>query len=1130
MLIEPGLVLGILGQLQPLLNRVIDAVEITLKYDKSCTKLSALLLKLQPLLRHIANQAPNLSSNESLVHTWLTELEKRLKAAERTLNKSNQQHPGFTAPWSRYRAASEINKLTESVEEHLKQADLVTVDLALSISAKVENATEDTKHALQSVENQLSIVTRQLPNVRRQLTDVTRQCFKPSIGKSWNIEEATFAIITAFQNLNASDDHDNAMEALPLTLATIDPQQPSPKLHVPQFVFGLDDSIGRLQQLLLSRHSDADPHSIGVWGKGGVGKTLLARKVHNSMEVRQHFGNANIIWLTVGKDPNIRSLYRTLSEKLCPNLLQLNTWSQTDYKDILYQKLSSRRVLFIVDDVWEESVIEWLEVAKGPGSVTLWTSRKERVLLRAGVTETTKLHMDKLSEEDSWGLFCVHAFGQYNIPPGVGDLAHLVVEECQGLPLALKVIGGVMVGKKWPGEWDRELQKLEESRMKHQDVEKQLFDCLKTSYDDLENADHANAKECFLYFAAFREDELLEQTRLFQYWVAEGLVPGEVGDDPERETYHVLGLLIGRSLIELESDTENKLCCKIHRVLRDLAFHIIRSHDADEKKQLALYRPGRQLQEFPLEWRTNAKELLAVHRLSLNDNNLKTLPTKISAPDMQTLLISHNEQLEDLPSGFLKGIQQNLKVLDLSFNKSLKAFPKGFSNLKHLIFLHLGNCQGLEILPNSIGELQMLVSLCLKGCDGLQELPKSLGNLQNLKNLNLEYCKGLKKLPNSISKLKKLENLNLGFCSFKKLPKSLGGLQMLVVLSLESCAQLKQLPTICKLESLNVLGCDLLSVDVTTFTSLTNLKTDDHCLGTWTGMSHVKSLVIHKSYRQYQLKSMEELEDLTLHTGGIKEFSSNIISFLNLKTLKLNFLPNLDHLWLNKCPVLLNLTLNDCSNLEVVVLTKCPNLVCLPPLDSLPRLRSLVLKLSIRELPQSFTHRGAFPALDTFNLEQSQLVEFPGVEEGAMPKLQWLNFDDCKLLHTLHASICLLTTIQTITLGSKNEKLITSCKTNFKNSIIRKSFFVDGKPLIPEEEVFESLIPMEGMTTVQGSDKRPFQKVDGDDEERLFKRAGSILGSDLFIPSSPKRFVFHGSSSLAEPTKSEKEHGLCEAL
>ncbi len=90
---------------------------------------------------------------------------------------------------------------------------------------------------------------------------------------------------------------------------------------------------------------------------------------------------------------------------------------------------------------------------------------------------------------------------------------------------------------------------------------------------------------------------------------------------------------------------------------------------------------------------------------------------------------------------------------------------------------------------------------------------------------------------------------------------------------------------------------------------------------------------------------------------------------------------------------------------------------------------------------------------------------------------------------------------------------------------------MDGIPLIPEEEVFESVVAMEeGTTTVRGSEKRPFQKVHGDDEGRLLKRGGSMLGNDSFAPSSPKRFVYLGSSSLAETTKSEKEHGLCEAL
>jgi hypothetical protein len=191
----------------------------------------------------------------------------------------------------------------------------------------------------------------------------------------------------------------------------------------------------------------------------------------------------------------------------------------------------------------------------------------------------------------------------------------------------------------------------------------------------------------------------------------------------------------------------------------------------------------------------------------------------------------------------------------------------------------------------------------------------------------------------------------------------------------------------------------------------------------------------------------------------------------------------------------------------------------------------LVLKLSIKKLPQSFTHRGAFPALNNFILRQSKLVEFPEVEEGAMPKLRSLDFIGCIFLHSLPASLSLLTNIGTIWLGSENEKLITSCKTNFRNLPIQKNFIVDLKPLIPEEEVFESVVPMEeDTTTVPGSGKRPFQKAHGDDEERLIKRGGSILGNDFFPPSYPKRFVYHGSSSLAETTKSEKEHGLCEAL
>ncbi|CAM6017648.1 unnamed protein product [Sphagnum balticum] len=76
-------------------------------------------------------------------------------------------------------------------------------------------------------------------------------------------------------------------------------------------------------------------------------------------------------------------------------------------------------------------------------------------------------HMKRLSPEDSLSLFCVHAFGtSSSVPQRLEALAKSMAEECGGLPLAPKVIGAAMFGKKSDErEWKPLLQKLNESLM-----------------------------------------------------------------------------------------------------------------------------------------------------------------------------------------------------------------------------------------------------------------------------------------------------------------------------------------------------------------------------------------------------------------------------------------------------------------------------------------------------------------------------------------------------------------------------------------------------------------------------------------------------------------------------------------
>jgi len=137
-----------------------------------------------------------------------------------------------------------------------------------------------------------------------------------------------------------------------------------------------------------------------------------------------------------------------------------------------------------------------------------------------------------------------------NVPCELKALAQSMAEQCQGLPLALKVIGTAMFGKISPElQWEPLLKKLRESRMQERTVEEGLYERLKLGYDVL-SEDDWRLKDCFLYFAAFPEDSKIYFERILRYCIAEGLVPAHDGDDPRADAFSLLNKLWERSFIE----------------------------------------------------------------------------------------------------------------------------------------------------------------------------------------------------------------------------------------------------------------------------------------------------------------------------------------------------------------------------------------------------------------------------------------------------------------------------------------------------------------------------------------------------------------------------------------------------
>ncbi|XP_048131534.1 disease resistance protein RPV1-like [Rhodamnia argentea] len=535
-------------------------------------------------------------------------------------------------------------------------------------------------------------------------------------------------------HLNDRDDESKIIQEIVKEISTT--QLGRTPLHVAEHPVGIDSKVVKLKSMLNLESKD-DVFMVGLWGRGGIGKTTLGKAIYNNI-FRQFEGSSFLA--NVRENSKDRNGLVTLQEKLLNDILlpkeRLAVSTIDGGINLIQQRLGHKRVLVILDDVDHlnqlralAGKINWF----GNGSRILVTTRDSH-LLTPWIDKYHVYEVKTLDNGEAHELLSKHAFSPHHKLKIREDLVDGVLDHAKGLPLALEVLGSFLCGRR-QDEWESVLDNL--SRIPKKDIN----DVLKISYDGLES----NEKGIFLHIACF-----------FKGW----------------KFYHVKNVLDScdfNAVIGLQILTERSLIrtisgyIEVHDLIQLMGKDIVNkeSDDPERRSRLWLYEDvlevlSRDILVSPFLANSDRLKYMNLSKCS----SLVRMPDISCAPNLEELDLSCCKSLVEAHESIAN--HDKLQWLNLSFCFELRNLPKELKS-KNLRSLCLFGCTKFERLPDIPHKLGTLRALNL-GDTAIKELPASIENLVSLRNILLSGCKNLVRLPSSIYKLRKLRQMGVADC------------------------------------------------------------------------------------------------------------------------------------------------------------------------------------------------------------------------------------------------------------------------------------------------------------------------------------------------------------------------------
>ncbi|KAI8011318.1 Disease resistance protein RPM1 [Camellia lanceoleosa] len=225
---------------------------------------------------------------------------------------------------------------------------------------------------------------------------------------------------------------------------------------------GIDKPKSQLIRWLV--HEDPRLKVFSVSGMGGLGKTTLVKKVFDDADVKKHFQNH--AWITVSESFNMKELLKGMITQLFDEIKQpvpqgMDNMDTNSLKGIINAFLQQKRYLLVFDDVWDihawQSFRYVFPIGNCGSRVVFTTKNADLASFASKEYHGDVYNLEPLPRKESWTLFCRKTFMQNSCPLHLERLSKAILNRCEGLPLAIVAISGLLSTKDKSSvdEWDK---------------------------------------------------------------------------------------------------------------------------------------------------------------------------------------------------------------------------------------------------------------------------------------------------------------------------------------------------------------------------------------------------------------------------------------------------------------------------------------------------------------------------------------------------------------------------------------------------------------------------------------------------------------------------------------------------